>query len=354
MEKGEDSFVAWIASKYPAKGAGVRIGIGDDMAMLRAPDGAMLVAADMLMDGVHFDTSVHSPEQIGRKALAVNLSDCAAMAVRPLYAVVSVALPDSWTMEQAQGLFVGMADLARRYDCVIVGGDTNSWARPLVVDVAVIAEPWGDAETSKRRNVETLERRNVETSKRHGAGASAGREAGRVGGTRPVRRDGMRVGDAVCVTGRLGGSLLGHHLDFEPRVLEARALSRGLGSALHAMMDLSDGLSTDGHRMASASGCGIEFDAAALGGVISDAAVTASREDRRGPMEHLFDDGEDFELLFAIDAAAVAKVGLPCPWARVGEAIVQEGLWLRQADGSRVAVKPRGWEHWTERGSDEG
>ncbi len=317
VEKSEDKLIRWIASRQASGVRDAQIGIGDDMAMLPFPAGGMLVASDMLMDGVHFDTSVHAPEQIGRKALAVNLSDCAAMAVRPRFAVVSVALPDAWTMEQAQSLFVGMEGLAKAYDCAIVGGDTNSWPRPLVVDVAVVAEPWE--------------------------------------GVKPVRRDGMQVGDAVYVTGRLGGSLClrGHHLTFEPRVREACVLARCLGSGLHAMMDLSDGLSTDARRMTVASGCGIEFDAAALRGVVSEAALAASREDGRGPLEHVFDDGEDFELLFAVDARAEwrtaegATVTLSCPCTRVGVAIEEEGVWLREGDGRRVAVKAGGWEHWT-------
>ena len=161
MEKSEDNLVAWIAGRFP--NVDLPIGIGDDMAMLPASGSGLLVTSDMLMDGVDFKTKVHAPELIGRKALAVSLSDCAAMAVRPRWAMVSVALPNGWTMEQAQGLYLGIEALAREYECVIVGGDTNSWDHPLVVDVTVLAEPWP--------------------------------------GISPVRRTGAKVGDLICITG---------------------------------------------------------------------------------------------------------------------------------------------------------
>ncbi len=308
MQKSEGKLIEWIASRYPAPpGVGV-IGIGDDMAAVPSPAGSTLVASDMLVDGVHFDSSVHAPRQIGRKALAVNLSDCAAMAVRPLYATVSLALPDSWGMDQAKGLFLGMEPLAAAYGCVIVGGDTNAWPHPLVIDVTVIAEPWA--------------------------------------GVKPVRRGGMRVGDSVCVTGRLGGSLLGRHVDFEPRVREARTLAQTLGGALHAMIDLSDGLSTDGHHLATASSCAIEIDAALLETVVDEAAREAAARDGRSAIEHVLHDGEDFELLFAVDPAAVSDAAACCPLTRIGTAVEGEGVWLRQSVDRRQPIEPGGWEHW--------
>jgi thiamine-monophosphate kinase len=334
VKKSEDSFVAWLASRARTKGPGVLVGIGDDMAVLqagraagKARGGAVLVTADMLMDGVDFETGVHSPEQIGRKALAAGLSDCAAMAVRPRFVLVSVALPDSWSMKQAKRLYAGVEKLAGAYGCAIVGGDTNSWKHPLAIDVIVIAEPWE--------------------------------------GVEPVRRDGMRPGDAVCVTGMLGGSLTAparrggvpHHLGFEPRVREAHWLAACLGQQLHAMMDLSDGLSTDAARMAAASGCGIEFDSAALECVVSEAAVAASRADGRSTLDHALNDGEDFELLFAVGRAGLAKLQRPeiggevaarplDQWTRVGVAVKGKGIWLRGDDDRRERIEARGWQHF--------
>lgn len=310
MASGERAFVSWLASRYARKTdlrrGGVELGIGDDMAILRTgiagrrgrSNGRILIAADMLMEGVDFDLARHTPQQIGRKALAVNLSDCAAMAVRPRWAVVSLALPKKWPAPKAKGLYLGMEPLAEKYDCRIVGGDTNSWEHGLVIDVTVIAEPWP--------------------------------------GIEPVCRDGMRPGDAICVTGALGGSIAGHHLTFEPRVKEACALATRLGRDLHAMMDLSDGLSIDATRMVEASGCGIELDEAALLRMASEAAKSA-----RGPrsvLSHVLHDGEDFELLYSCKTAS-AHGGAP-----IGRAIEKKGLWL-VADGRREKIKPLGWQH---------
>ena len=384
MAKGENAFVAWLARRYgprPRGPDGVVAGIGDDMAILRlgasgetskrqnvetskretrkpkpesrkqkaegrkpegenpkskiqnpkssvlpsdtrhpTPDTRLLVTCDMLMDGVDFDTRIHTPAQIGRKALAVSLSDCAAMAVRPRWAVVSVALPESWTMARAKGLYLGMEPLAKRYGCRIVGGDTNSWRQGLVIDVTVLAEPWPDV--------------------------------------RPVRRDGMLPGDVIMVSGPLGGSLAGHHLTFEPRVWEARWLAERLGEDLHAMMDLSDGLSVDGARMAAASGCGMELDVDALAGSTRPAAEVKAGKRKR--MQRVLNDGEDFELLFAIAPHAVLKLMTPEAfprfgdwpgpmWLTLGEAVSRRGVWAVHRDGKRVRrdrIEPKGWQHF--------
>lgn len=318
MEKSEENLVAWIASRYP-KGD-LLIGIGDDMAMVRASTGDVLLTCDMLMDGVDFDTRRHSPEQIGRKSLAVSLSDCAAMAVRPRWALASVALPNSWSMDQAQRLFLGIEELAERNDVRVVGGDTNSWNQPLAIDITIVAEPWP--------------------------------------GVRPIQRNGMKARDLIIVTGELGGSLAGHHLDFEPRVREAKWLSEKLGDALHAMIDLSDGLSTDAHRLAKASDRGIELDESSLEGVASRAALAAAQEDGRSVMDHVLHDGEDFELLFAVDSDAWISLK-ESPDGRklideriipryrlIGHAVTERGIWLNHIDHRRSTIEPRGWQHF--------
>jgi thiamine-monophosphate kinase len=323
--KSEDHLIAWIARRFAAATPtdardATRVGIGDDMAILNAGGETILIAADMLLDGVHFDTQRHTPQQIGRKALAVNLSDCAAMAARPWCAVVSIALPRDWSMEQAQGLMEGVAALAEEFDCAIVGGDTNSWDKPLAIDVTILARPYD--------------------------------------GIAPVTRAAAQVGDAVCVTGTLGGSLSGKHLDFTPRVAEARQLAETLGPDLHAMMDLSDGLSTDAARMARASNVGIELDRAALLAAASDAVRTQSADyDER--LRHVVGDGEDFELLFAVApnraatpiiAATVRKRlahdRTETPIARIGTIVTEPGVWLIDKDNRRTSLAPTGWQHF--------
>ncbi|HWL94755.1 MAG TPA: thiamine-phosphate kinase [Phycisphaerae bacterium] len=321
MEKSENNLVAWIAERFGRPDdADIPIGIGDDMAMVRAGSGEVLIAADMLMDGVHFDSAVHEPERIGRKALAVNLSDCAAMAVRPRYALVSVALPNGWSMEQAQRLFLGMEKLAKQFDVRIIGGDTNSWDRPLVIDVSVVAEPWP--------------------------------------GVKPVKRTGLQPNDLLGVTGWLGGSVAGHHLDFEPRVSQAKWLAEAFGNKLHAMMDLSDGLSIDARRMCDASNMGIELFAEILDFTASPASRDAALTDGRSVLDHVLNDGEDFELLYAVDVLSYTELkrqekknplnarNANPPHRMVGCAIEEPGLWLKRQDGSRETIKPKGWQHF--------
>ncbi len=238
-----------------------------------------------------------------RKAIACNLSDCAAMAVRPIAATVSVALPRGLSLEQVKRLFEGIEAIAAEFDLAIVGGDTTRWDNPLAIDVAIVAEPYEDIE--------------------------------------PVTRGAAREGDVLYVTGYLGGSLLGRHLTFTPRVREAKQLAEALGPSLHAMMDLSDGLSLDLFRMCEASGVGAMVDEPMLAQVISPAARESSAADRRSPLEHALSDGEDFELLLA----AAPDATLPAvPLFRVGE-IGRPGLTLRDASGALRVLEPRGYVH---------
>ncbi|MBK8269418.1 MAG: thiamine-monophosphate kinase [Planctomycetes bacterium] len=324
MDKSENNLVAWIAERLGKANASedsLPIGIGDDMAMIRPGGAGVLIAADMLMDGVDFDSAIHEPERIGRKALAVNLSDCAAMAVQPRYALVSLALPNGWSMGQAQRLYVGMEELAKRYGVRIIGGDTNSWDKPMVIDVTVVAEPWP--------------------------------------GVRPVTRSGMKQNDILVVTGNLGGSISGHHLDFEPRVLEAKWLAEKLGDNLHAMMDISDGLSIDAMRMCDASGSGIEFNRSMLESVASRSALAAAKGDPEKTLNHVLNDGEDFELLFAVDANAWTELRespegrktisphVSPRYTGVGRALHEPGVWLCNGMGiEKTPITAAGWQHF--------
>lgn len=289
----------------------LEIGVGDDAALLAAPREGLVVTTDLLVDGVHFHSQEHTPERIGRKALAVNLSDLAAMAARPAGCVVSLALPREAPsggdlVGYAARLIEGMLPLASRHDCPIAGGDTNIGPGPLVVSVTAFGEP-------TERGV--------------------------------LRRDSAQVGDWLLVTGSLGGSLSGKHLDFEPRVQEALWL-REHGD-LHAGMDLTDGLGIDARRLAEASGLGLVIDAAMI--PISDDATRASGASGRSPLDHALGDGEDFELLFAAPPEAardlLTKTELDCGVTRIGEFTAERGLFLRESDGARKPLPSVGYEH---------
>lgn len=312
-DHGEFAFIDWLRARTPPA-ARVEVGPGDDTAAVRWPaGGSCLVTTDMLLEGSCFVLEGGSiqvpgvapahPRRVGRKAMAVNLSDIAAMAAVPVAAVVAVGLPRRGGRALAEELYLGLRELADAFDTPIVGGDTNSWDGPLVISVTLFGEP--------------------------GPGGV-------------IRRAGARPGDLLLVTGALGGSLLGKHLDFTPRVREALALTRC--AALHAMIDLSDGLAADVAKLCGESGCGAVLWADAI--PVSDAA--RALDDGRSPLEHALGDGEDFELVFAVAAdegrALVRAQPIPGVTLHVIGECVASGLWLDEG-GRRRTLEATGWVH---------
>lgn len=286
----------------------VLTGIGDDTAVVRSSDGDVLLAADMLLEGVHFDLSKATPCQVGRKALAVNLSDVAAMAGRPKYALVSLALPHQLSEKHdkrfAEQLFKGLHALADDFDTAIVGGDTNSWDGPVVINVAIVGEvPYEKA----------------------------------------ITRSGANPGDWIFVTGSLGGSIVGHHLDFTPRINEALALHKAC--RLTSMIDISDGLVADLYHILEESHVGASLDAAAI--PISDAAAAAN--DERIPLEHALGDGEDFEMLFTVSPEDGQRLTsdnpLAIPLSHIGEIVAGDACRLREESAGETTLPRLGWSH---------
>ncbi len=302
----ESEFIAWLRERLPAH-RHLAVGIGDDAALVRLAQGAeVLVSVDALSEGVDFRLSEIAPQRIGRKALAVNLSDMAAMAARPLAAVVSVVLPRDGGLALAQQLAEGMLPLAEKFDVAFAGGDTNTWDQGLVISVTILGEPT-------------------------------------VRG--PLRRRGARPGDVIIVTGAFGGSILGHQFEFEPRVAEALALHERY--ELHAGIDVSDGLSLDLSRVARESGCGAVLHPEQI--PITPAAHELSRGDGVSPLDHALQDGEDFELVLAVPPDAARQMlsdqPLAVPLAAIGEFVAESGLWQLDARGRRKPLMPRGFEH---------
>lgn len=303
----ELEFVQWLSQQLPPNST-APLGLGDDAAVLSVPVGRKLVVTtDMLSDGVHFDLAQHGAAQIGRKSLAVNLSDLAAMAAEPLAAFVSVSLPrGAGALQLARELYAGILPLAEQYACPIAGGDTNSTDGPLTIAVTAL---------------------------------------GTVAPGQEWRRSGAQPGDRVLVTGSLGGSLLGHHFDFTPRVREALALAASYD--IHAAMDISDGLSLDLSRMVAASGVGAVVEVARV--PLTKAAESMAVQTGRTALEHALGDGEDFELLLAVppDAAEVllARQPLACGLADIGEFVAGLELQQRSPDGTLKPLKPSGYQH---------
>lgn len=303
--RGERALIRRLRDVLDADTGGVAP-FGDDMAAVPTADTPLLATVDMLMDGVDFESDKHAWRDIGYKAMAVNLSDCAAMAVQPVAALAAVALQNTLSPDDALALAAGMRDAAEPFGCRVVGGDTNSWDAPTAISVTVFA---------------------------HAAP-----------GITPVRRDGARVGDGVFVSGRLGGSILGRHLRPTPRVELAQQIARALSP--HAMIDISDGLSVDLGHIVEASAVAAELDESLLEAAIHDDARRLAAQDGRPALDHALHDGEDFELIVAlpadVDTDACARLGL----IRVGKIVAGTGLVLREADGHTRPITAAGWEHF--------
>ena len=292
---GEFDFIDWLRAQHKPSEF-VAVPQGDDLAVLKwRGEDLLLVGVDQVLDGVHFDSKIHPPRLIGRKAMNRNLSDCAAMACLPAAAVTTAALPLSVGIEYARELYLGMQDAAGSFDCQIVGGDTASWNGKLVLTVTIL---------------------------------------GRSAGIQPVTRSGAKPGDSIYVTGPLGGSILGRHMSFEPRIALARQLAAT--GRVSAMIDLSDGLSRDLPQICGQSGVGAVIDADLL--PIHPDAVTVSR-DGRGPLDHALNDGEDHELLLTGRFEQTTF-----PLSGVGR-ITEAPQILLQREGRTEPLDARGWEH---------
>lgn len=300
----EFDLIRWIreqASAHPD----VLLGIGDDCALLRTA-GSVAVTTDTLVDGTHFDLTAHDPEQVGRKSIACSLSDVAAMGCRPIAAVVGVAVPRAASFELAQSLVAGMKKVADRYETALVGGDVASTRGPMSITVTLIGNP---------------------------------------GDRTPITRSGARPGDRVMVTGAFGGSILGGHMTFDPRVREGLWLSRN--AQVHSMIDVSDGLAADLGHILQESGVGAVVDETRI--PVSRAAETRSGQTGECPLAHALRDGEDYELCFTLspEQAETAAQEWPFPVAltEIGRIVKEPGLRLRTAAGKLRDAAAAGWSH---------
>ncbi|MEO7677984.1 MAG: thiamine-phosphate kinase, partial [Verrucomicrobiota bacterium] len=240
----------------------VVVGAGDDCAVLDPgiPGQWLLFKTDAVVEGIHFDAKA-PPEQIGRKALARCLSDIAAMAGTPTSALVTLALPKKFEASFLEKIYLGMNQLATEHDVAIVGGETTRNPERILISIALL---------------------------------------GTVAKGKCVLRSGAKAGDAIFVTGELGGSSAGRHLSFEPRLSEGRWLAENF--SVHSMIDVSDGLAGDLRHLLHAGHVGAELRAVAI--PISRAARLQARAESsaKPPLLAALTDGEDFELLFTITA----------------------------------------------------
>jgi len=305
-----------------ADGAGVRLGIGDDCAVLEpAPGRALLATTDLLIEGVHFRRRYATPGDIGWKALAVNLSDIASMGGRPRWAVMALACPETVTADEVLEFAAAMQELALAHGVAIVGGDTSASPAGWVVNVTLLGE----------------------------AVAS------------PKLRSGARRGDLVAVTGALGrsaaglalleafpderGDLVAAHLRPTARVREGQAL--GTVAGVTAMIDLSDGLATDLGHVAEESGVGARVDLARL--PVDAATREAGRRLGVDPVAWATSGGEDYELLVTIAPDARGEAERAAPLTVIGEITAAGPVQFVAADGRPAAVAA-GFEHFVRSG----
>lgn len=322
-EIGEFGLIGRISSRV-GDGAGVRIGIGDDAAATEpAPGRWLLVTSDMLLEGIHFDLAFTDPYRLGRKSLAVNLSDVAAMGGEPRHFLLSLAVPAGVTVEFLDRFTEGMLDLAREHGVTLIGGDTCRSSNGLVISVTLHGE-----------QVPEL----------------------------VVRRGGARPGDHVFVTGSVGDSALGlellrrgerrgwavdRHLDPTPRVRAGLALA---GARLpSAMIDVSDGLAADLGHILDLSGVGARLTLDRL--PLSPSFRELAPQMTPNPSLLALTGGEDYELLFTVSAdrseevaSLLAETG--CPATLIGEITDGRGLAVVGPDGREIPVTCGGYNHF--------
>lgn len=300
----EQSFLAYLRGRCRTLPQ-VTVGIGDDAAVVENdPSKQTIACTDQIIDGVDFLSDQHSPADIGYKAMAINLSDIAAMGAIPRSCLVTLSLPQTNATRIAGDVYEGILEAAQTYQVAIAGGDISTYDGPLAISVTLLGE--------------------VNT------------------GTAWLR-SGAEVGDALFVSGAVGGSLRGRHLRPTPRIDLANYLRQHVH--VTAAIDVSDGLSIDMDRMLARSGVGVELNVDAI--PIHDDAIEMSKQSGRTPFEHAWSDGEDFELLIAMnqgDAKKVESMDLPVPMSRIGTLTSRTGLWQVE-NGRHTRLAPQGFVH---------
>ena len=340
---GEFGLIGLIRRRVQHRSPGTVLGIGDDAAVL-APEaeGELLVTTDMLLEGVHFQRRWGRPRDLGRKALAVNVSDIAAMGGHPRHALLGLAIPaDGPSLEELEALLAGLEEEAERYGITLVGGDTCSSQSGLVLAVTLLG------------------------------GLARGRA---------LRRSGARPGDALWVTGRLGASAAGllalerglrpaaawpadvprpewlgvreeaalqaaiqSHLTPVPRLRAGQAL---VGCAT-AMIDVSDGVASDAGHLASESRVTVRILAPQV--PIHPGALAMARWTSREPLDLALRGGEDYELLFtaAADPRPILAAAAPdLPVTRIGEVSTGPGVPVLLHSDGREETLAGGFDHF--------
>ncbi len=322
-ERGEHALLDWLRRHVPAPGADVILGIGDDAAVLQPTRGSWLVqTTDAMVDGVHFDLRWSTPADVGCRAVAVNLSDLAAMGARPSWLLLSLVLPDALPVAAFEALVTAVSDAARHAGAALVGGNLTRTSGPLVVDVTA---------------------------------------TGHVRPRRVLRRDAARPGDELWLTGSIGAAAAGlamlrageladavcvaRYRVPTPRLRDAWAMARD--RAARAAVDLSDGLADAVCQLTAASGAGARIDAACL--PIEPGARRWFAAHGQDPVAAALGASDDYEMLFAVAPKAkgrmrAARVASATPFTCIGTLTKNVGCVLVR-DGVDAPL-PSGFEHF--------
>jgi thiamine-monophosphate kinase len=325
---GEFALIDRLRRLVPTSGPGVMVGLGDDAAVLTFA-GSVVATCDIQVEGVHFTWALCAPGDVGWRAVAVNLSDLAAMGGTPRFVLISMALPPETPVGVVENLYRGVAEISASHAVVVAGGNLSSTSGPLVIDVTAL----GDA-------------------------------------GRPLRRAGARPGDRVWVTGEVGKAAAGRFLAGHPgtgvpgrdalvaayrRPTPRVEAGRLLGGAreVSAMIDTSDGTAIDLLHVVEASRAGVRLDAQRL--PVQQGLIGAAQEAGCDPAAWMLEGGEDYELVFTaaqeFDAQAPGLASrLAVPLTCIGEILPQaEGRWILDRDGHRRPLEPQGWDHFPHR-----
>ena len=325
-EIGEFGLLEKIRRKIRQRSNHVKLGLGDDCAVVASSDRDLLTSTDILIENVHFDLKYFSPEMIGKKAIAVNLSDIAAMGGRPLYILISLGIPSSTRVKFVEKLYIGFETMAKKYGCSIVGGDISKSIDGLIVSITIFGEIKKNAS---------------------------------------IKRSGAKNKDLIFVTGNLGDSAAGldslkkshhskkniaikKHLCPIPRLEESQVLAEKTG--VSSMIDLSDGLASDLKRVCAESNCGarIYLNKIPLSSHLRKLAKSGDRK----VIDYALYGGEDYELLFTIKKSKIKE--LQKSWQKMKTAITnigeildkKHGITLVYPDGKEELLTKMGHNHF--------
>tara|TARA_B100000315_G_scaffold138699_1_gene127769 strand:- start:6433 stop:7431 length:999 start_codon:yes stop_codon:yes gene_type:complete len=323
---GEFGLIEKLRRKIRKPSHRVKLGPGDDCAVVAPPDQDILMTSDTLIEDVHFDLHYVSPEMLGKKSIVVNLSDIAAMGGSPLYILISLGIPISTSVEFVEKLYVGFESMAKKYNCNIIGGDISNSTNGLIISITVVGEI--------KKNI-------------------------------LIRRAGARIRDKIFVTGTLGNSAAGleilkrpnsvkknklieDHLCPKPRLIEGKILAEKI--AVSAMIDLSDGLASDLKRICEESKCGARIYLNKI--PLSHGLRRFKKSLNKNILDYALYGGEDYELLFTIKGKKIPQLQkgwrkMKIPITNIGEILdKRHGIILVSHDGKEKTLSKRGYDHF--------